>query len=210
MKNIKQLLLLACFIASSVFVSAQSGLTIEASQVYSSFKFNDAQGNDLNSEYSGVFTGAYGIGYRYVTDFGLIIRPGIGMRNGGANLTYDGMDYSWKLNYADAKLGFGYRYGMNGINPYFVASGYYAYLLGGTQILNNEHFNIAESDRISKMDYGVIFTPGVEFELTNNLSTYLEFNYLWGLNNLETDEGQKSSNLAYSLTLGLSFSFSKK
>ncbi|MFH2142391.1 MAG: outer membrane beta-barrel protein [Bacteroidota bacterium] len=210
MKKMKQFLLLACFIACIVIVNAQSSLTIDASQLYASFKFNDSQGNKLNSEYSGVFTGAYGVGYRYVTDFGLIIKQGIGMRNAGASLVYDDMNYSWKLQYADSKLGFGYIYIMDRINPYFVASGYFAYLLRGIQIINNENFNITESGLLNKMDYGVIFTPGVEFKLSDYVSSYLEFNYLWGLNNVEMDEGQKATNFAYGLTLGLSFSITKK
>jgi len=209
MKKMKLFLLLACLIASTVFVSAQSALTIDASQLYASFKFEDSQGTKLNNEYSGIYTGAYGISYRYLTDFGLIIKPGIGMRNGGASLVYDDMNYSWKLQYANAKLGFGYIYIMDRINPYFVASGYFAYLLRGTQIINNENFNITHSSLLNNKDYGVIFTPGVEFKLSDYISSYLEFNYLMGLNNVEMDEGQNAKNFAFGLTLGLSFTITK-
>lgn len=208
MKKIIYTLLLACFAVS--VANAQSSLSLEVSQLYSSFKFKDAQGTVLNTEYLGVFTGAYGVGYRYLSDFGLIIKPGIGMRNGGADMVYDDMNYSWQLKYADAKLGIGYQYSFGKVKPYFVASGYYAYLLHGTQVINNEYLNMAESELLNKSDYGVIFSPGVELNFSHYLSGFVEFNYLWGLNNIEMDAAQNSTNFAYGLTLGLSFSFTKK
>jgi hypothetical protein len=189
---------------------AQSSLTIDATQFYSSFKFQDSGGNSLNNEYSGVFTGAYGLGYQYTTDFGLIARGKIGMRNAGANLLYDDMNYSWKLQYADTRLGVGYLYTINKINPYFIASGYFGYLLRGIQVLNNEQFNITESGLLNKMDYGLVFSPGVEFNISDYISAYTEFNYLMGLANLEKDLGQKSTNFAMGITLGLSLKFVKK
>lgn len=205
MKKIKLLLLIACFAACSNVANAQSGLTIEASQLYTSFNFTDSQGNNLSSEYSGIFTGSYGFGYSYLADFGLMVRTGIGMRNGGANLVYDDMNYSWRLKYADVKLGLGYNYEIDMVNPYFIAYGYYAYLLDGTQILNNEIFDITQSGTLSNMDYGVIFAPGVEFVFSDFAAAFLEFRYLWGLQNIEIDELQKTTNVAYGLTLGVSF-----
>ena len=206
----KRFLLLTCFMASVTVVNAQSAFTIDASQLYTSFKFTDTEGNLLNKEYSGIFTGSYGVGFRYTMDFGLIIRPGIGMRSGGASLVYDDMNYSWKLQYADAKLGVGYVYKLKRISPYFIASGYYAYLLRGTQVLNNEDYNITESGLLNKTDYGVIFTPGVELTISDYVSSYLELNYIWGICNLESDEGQNATNIAYGVTLGLSFSITNK
>lgn len=206
----KQFLLLVCFIAVSTVVNAQSAFTIDASQLYTSFKFTDTEGNQLNNEYSGIYTGSYGIGYRYTMDFGLIIRPGVGMRSGGASLVYDDMNYSWKLQYADAKLGVGYVYKLKGINPYFIASGYYAYLLRGTQVLNNEDFNITQSGLLNRTDYGVVFNPGVEMIFSDYVSGYVELSYLMGLCNVETDEGQNATNYAYGATLGVSFTISQK
>ena len=88
-----------------------------------------------------------------------------------------------------------------------MASGYFSYLLNGTQALNNEHFNIIESELLDNLDYGIVFTPGVEIEFTKNIASFLEFNYLMGLNNLEPDDSQTSTNFAYSLTVGLAFTF---
>ena len=152
------------FIAFNSTVSAQQGLTIDASQLYSSFKFNDTQDIKLNSEYPGIYTSAYSVGYRYLIDNGLMFRGGLGMRNAGASLVYDDINYSWKLQYADVKLGVGYAYKINKFSPYFVANGYFGYLLRGFQTLNNEDFNITESDILNKTDYGLILSPGVDFK----------------------------------------------
>ncbi len=209
MKNLKTILLLSCILAGSAWTNAQSSLTLDASQLLASFKFVDTQGGALNKEYQGVFTGAYGIGFRYVAESGFMVKTGIGLRNGGASLVYDNMNYSWKLQYADARLGFGYSLKLNRFCPYFVASGYFGYLLRGTQVLNNEEFNITDSGLLSTMDYGVIFSPGISIKLSDYVSSYVEFSYLMGLNNIEEDDGQNAKNFAYGLTLGLSFTISK-
>jgi len=191
-----------------VFISgakAQSSLNLEASQYYASFKFLDTQSLKLNSEYQGLFTGAYGIGYKYQFNFPLIVKANLGLRNAGANLVYDEMNYSWKLQYAHLSAGAGYIHSFGRFNPYFLVSGYFAYLLRGTQVLNNEEFNITESEILNTIDMGIIFTPGCEFKISDFIATYLEFSYLWGLKNIEMDEGQNASNFGMGLTLGLSF-----
>lgn len=205
MKRIKIIFFVACLMAYATAVNAQSGFTVEGSQQYASFKFNDSQNTKLNTEYSGLLTGAYGIGYRFVSEGGLMVRGGLGMRNAGATLVYDDMNYSWKLQYADAKLGLGYMLIIDKINPYINVSGYYAYLVRGIQTINNEDFNITKSELLNKTDYGVIFSGGVQISLSYFISTFFEFNYLWGLANIEPDENQKASNYAYSLSAGLLF-----
>jgi len=209
MKRIKNLWLLLGFILYVTTVNAQSQLTIEASQHFASFKFSDSQGNALNSEYSGVFTGAYGVGYRFLTGNGILLRSGIGIRKAGATLVYDNMNYSWNLQYADLKLGGGYMLKKDRFSPYMMVSGYCAYMLRGFQTINNEDFNIKESKSINEMDFGILITPGVQIKLTDALSSFVEFNYLMGLQNLEKDESQESKNISYGLTLGLSLSFGK-
>jgi len=209
MKRMKQFLLLTLFVAYVTKVHAQSGFTLEVSPLLTSFKFTDKEGIKHNSEYQGIYTGAYGIGYRIVSDIGLIINPGIGMRHGGANLVYDDINYSWRLQYANLKLGLGYMTRFENVNPYFIASGYYAFLLRGTQTLHNEILNITKSNILSNIDYGLVFSPGVNIKLSDYVSTYFELNYLRGLTNIEKDPVQKSKNFAYGLTIGMAFSFSE-
>lgn len=209
MKKIKFIWLLLGFISYVTTVNAQSGLTIEASQLYASFKFTDSQGSKLNSEYSGILTGAYGAGCRFVTESGIMLRASLGMRKAGATMVYDEINYSWDIQYADVKLGGGYMLKKDRISPYLNVSGYYAYMLRGFQTINNENFNIKKSKSLNETDYGVFITPGVQIKLSDAVSSFVEFNYMMGLQNLEKEESQKATNLAYGLTLGLSFSITK-
>lgn len=208
MKSIKQFLLITVLVGYISSAHAQGGLTLEVSPLLTSFKFTDKADVKHNSEYQGIFTGAYGVGYRIVSDIGLIIHPAIGMRHGGANLVYDDINYSWRLQYANLKLGLGYMTRFETVNPYFMVSGYYAFLLRGTQTLHDEILNITKSDVLSNIDYGLVFSPGVSIKLSDYVSTYAEFNYLKGLTNIEKDPVQKSKNFAFGLTIGVAFAFS--
>lgn len=207
MKKSLQTLFIACFILISVKVNAQSGIFIEASQLYTTFNFIDSQGNNLSNEYTGRYTGTYGLGYSYTTDFGLLFRTGIAMRNAGARLIYDDMSYSWDMQYAQAKLGLGYAYFTDKINPYLMAYGYYGHMLTGTQRLNNEHFDLLRSELLTEMDYGLIVSPGVEIVITENLSSFIELKYIHGFHNIETNESKTTNNIAYGLSFGLSITF---
>lgn len=206
----KRILIVIAFlglISGMTTINAQSGLSLEASQLYTSFKFTDSQENTLNSEYSGIFTGAYGLGYRYILGNGLMVRASLGIRNAGATMVYDNTNYTWDLKYADFKLGGGYMLKKDRISPYLNVSGYYGFMLSGYQTINNEDFDIKKSESMQTTDYGVCITPGIEISFTGTLSSFVELNYIMGLQNLEKDDAQKSTNIAYGLSVGLSFYF---
>ncbi len=209
MKRIKIIWAFLACISYIADVSAQSALTVEASQLYASFKFTDSQSAALTSDYSGIFTGAYGLGYCFTTDNGIMLRTGAGMRKAGATMVYDDMNYSWDLQYADLKLGGGYILKTDVASPYINIAGYFAYLLRGFQTINNEDFDIKHNKTINTTDYGIFIIPGVRFTLTDTFSAFVEGSYMMGLQNLETDEGQKSTNSAFGLTLGLSITLGK-
>ncbi len=188
---------------------AQSSITIDASQVFSTFKFLDSQGNQ-DKNYSGIYSGAYSLGYRYTGEKGFMFRGSAGMRKAGSTLVYDAMNYTWNLQYLDVKLGIGWAFGKGRTKPYLSASPYYAFLLKATQVINNENFNVLNSKSISSSDYGVFITPGVQFKASDAITIYGELNYMLGLQNLEKDSGEKSYNRAYSATLGVAFTITKK
>lgn len=208
MKKIKIIWLLLGFISFVTIVNAQSCLTFEGTQLYTSFKFTDSDGNSLNSEYSGIFTSGYSAGYRYILDNGLMFHGGLGLRKAGATMEYDAMNYTWNLHYASGRLGFGYMLKKDRFSPYLNVSGYYAYMLTGFQTINNENFDILKSKSINETDYGVLVSPGVQITIFDVLSTFVEFNYLMGFQNLDKDESQKATNIAYGLTLGVIFTIS--
>jgi hypothetical protein len=209
MKKVKFIVLCMGFLLSGIFVYGQSSLTIDASQQMASFKFTNSFGDIENQEYDGIFVGAYGAGYRFVAENGIMFRAGLGMRKAGATLVYDAINYSWDLQYASVMLGGGYMYKTESIHPYLNISGYYGYLLRGYQSINNENFNIKTSEALFNTDYGVIASPGVQITLSDAISAYFEFNYLMGLQNIEKDEGQVAYNFAYGASLGISFTLVK-
>lgn len=212
--SFKTLLLAAVFFMAADALLAQSSLTIDASQAYTTFAFTDSEGNDLN-EYSGNYSGSYSIGYQYTNGF--MLRANIGMRKAGATTVIDETNYSWDFQYADVKLGIGYMFGESRFRPYILISPYYAVLLKAEQTINNEDFDIKDLGLIADNDYGVFASPGVQITLSEFISAYTQFNYMYGLQNLESDDtgqesfnnnntGQESYNRSYSLSLGLSFS----
>ncbi len=207
----KKTILLAFLMCGIMAVSnAQSGVTVQASQLYTTFKFWDSAENALGSEYSGIFTGGFGLGYRYLTPAGVFIDAGFGMNKAGATMVYDDSNYRWDLHYAGVKLGGGYILQTGTINPFISLSGYYSFLLTGFQTINNEDFDIKEAGAIKKNDFGIIITPGIQLKVSENVSSFAGLNYMMGLQNLEYDEGQKTKNSAFGLTIGLSFTFSKQ
>lgn len=206
----KILFITLCAVAATGSLMAQSSITVDASQVYSTFQFTDSQGNKDKS-YSGIYSGAYSIGFRHGGELGgLIIRGSVGMRKAGATMVYDDMNYTWDLQYADIKAGVGYMMLGERVQPYFTASPYYSFLLKGNQMINNENFDVLKSGSLKNSDYGVFLTPGVQISVAESISIYAELSYIMGLQNLETaDNGQKAYNRAYALTIGASFNLTK-
>lgn len=212
--KLKVLLFVFGFLSTTAAM-AQSSLTIDASQLYSNFKFVDSQGV-TDTSYLPTYTGAYSIGYQFATDGGFLLRTKIGMRNAGATMIYDDANYMWDLQYADAKLGLGYLFDAGMFKPYLTVSGYYAYLLKANQTQGSMNYDMVKGGELQRTDYGVIGSPGVQVNLSDYVSVYTEFSYLMGLRNIEThaiegaDAIQEGYNRAYSLTLGLAFTITKK
>ncbi len=206
----KKILLALIFTVLTLTVySQEQSLTIEASQLVSNFSFINSLDQKQNADYQSILTSSYGVGYRHILNNNIILKGGIGKRNGGANYVYDDMNYSWNLEYADIKLGGGYMHNMGRFSPYVLVNGYYAFLIRGIQIKNNEEFNITESGILQKNDIGIIGNIGVNFKMSDYISAYVEGQYLSGLNNIEKETTQTARNKSYGITLGLSFNITK-
>jgi len=203
---IKVLLLSAVFFMYINTSIAQSSIAIDASQVISTFSFEDNTGAK-DKEYNASYSGAYSLGYKYAHESGIIGLASLGMQKRGATLIYDAINYSWDLQYANIKIGAGYAYNMGRLSPYLTVSPYLGYLLKANQRINNEDIDIIDSGSIEKIDFGVGTAIGANFKISDDISTYVEYGYTMGLKNIETSEnGQKASNRASLLTLGLAFS----
>jgi hypothetical protein len=207
MKTLVACLFLITFYTS---ISAQSkSITIEASQNITNFSFTNSNG-ELDKNYKPIYSGGYAIGYRFENEKGLLLAGKIGMRKAGASYIFDSYNYTWDLSYSEARLGIGYNYKMDKIGIHILGQPYFGYLLKGEQVLNNENFDILNTGYINKIDYGVILSPGVNFNLASDMiKIYIDLNYLYGLNNLETNEEQKSRNTMFGGTIGLAINLTK-
>lgn len=194
-------------------VNAQSSITIDASQQITNFVFVDGSGFQDNTYlifgednlYKPVYSGTYSVGYSYMLDFGLFFKTSVGMRNAGATMVYDATNYLWDFQYLQAKLGTGYSLNLGLFNPYLSVSGYFGYLVKANQRVNNEDYDIIDSGSINTNDFGLYFSPGVRIDASEYISVYSELSYLMGLQNIESAESQQATNVAYMVTLGLSF-----
>lgn len=204
MKINSLLSVIVCLIWSCTSM-AQSSITIEASQNITNFKFINSLG-EQDKNYSVNYSGGYALGYKYNLENGMYFPLKVGMRSAGASYVYDDANYTWSLQYFEARIGMGYNYKFEKLGVHFSATGYYGYLLKANQRLNNEDFDIRNSGEITKSDLGVFFSPGVNYQANDFINVYLDLNYMLGLGNLETDPDQKSTNYLFGGTLGLAFS----
>jgi hypothetical protein len=206
--SVRILLLLVLTLSSASAAIAQSYITVDASQQFTTFRFLDSNGTQ-DKDYKGVYSGAYSFGFRNIGEKGFMFRGSIGMTNGGATHVVDAMNYSWQLKYATAKAGIGWIFGHGKARPYFTASPYYSRLLKATQTLNNEDFDLIGSRSFRSDDYGVDFAPGVQYAVNDKISIYAEATYRLGIQNLEMDGEQTSHNRAVGISLGLAFNLTK-
>lgn len=195
------------FICSFATAQTQPTVTFDAGQTFSTYKYTDSAGSI--TDFTNNITGSYNLGYQHITNSGLFVRTGIGMRKGGASLLYNGIQVDWVTQYADAQLGVGYIYNAWRVKPYISATGYYAIMLKGIQSLGQTQYDILQNKTMSPSDYGVFIMPGVKVALTNSVSIFAEYKHILGLQNLELTSGQKSYNRGYSVNLGVAIAFIK-
>ncbi len=196
------------FIALYGQTIAQNEINLEGSQVISNFKFVNSSG-ETDKSYSSVTSGAYGISYLRTTKKNVLFKVGIGMRKGGASLTYGNDSYSWHLQYLDAKIGIGYLINKWRIKPYVMVTPYYSFLMKAYQTINSQNYDIIKSKSIKNSDYGINGSLGLKIPLSDLFAIYAEGSYLYGLQNNEVNTKQQLYNRAYFITLGISGKISK-
>ncbi len=202
-----RLIVLIAFIALFKPAFAQSNVTFDAGQVFSTYKYSDSLGDEKS--FSRNITGCFSIGYQYIIDNGVFIRVNAGMRKGGASLIYNDLKVSWQVQYADANLGVGYMYSKWRIKPYFSVSPYYAMMLKAEQTIGQDNYDIKENKSMAASDFGLYLSPGCKVSLTNSVSCFFEYREIIGLQNLENTGGQKSYNRGSSINIGVSIALIK-
>ncbi|WP_296618972.1 outer membrane beta-barrel protein [Marivirga sp.] len=219
MKNIflqkkKLLIMVTLFLMGSVAQAQLSGISIEASQQFSNFSYQNSDGLGGKSflgsdEYTGIYAGGYNLGYRMTTLDNIVIRASIGMRRAGASLVFEDIVNTWSFQYADFRAAAGYEYGLGDkLGIYLTAGPYAAYLLRASQTRNDVDYNLKENGEINTWDFGIVASPGVKYQVSDFIDVYAEADYLFGLKNLETnaaDTGQESYNVGLAISLGVVF-----
>ena len=197
-------ILFSLIFAETIF--GQSSITVEASQVYSKFRFISSNG-EKDISYSYKPSSAYHFGYMHSLESGVFFQGNIGTRKGGATYVLNEANYQWDLNYFDFRLGVGYAYSFGNIDAYLGISPYFSHLLTANQILDNESFDIIKDGSLKRSDIGMYISPGAQYKVTNSMSIYGQFDTMIGLSNLEnSDSEQITNNRAIAFAFGLSFS----
>ena len=194
--------LLVIFTASNAQTSA---LTLEASQLFSSFAFVESNDVKLTGDYNFVITGGYAVGYHYAITDQVFARASIGKRNAGATLVIDETNYTWDLQYIDVRAGAGFQYSLGNLAPYITLSGYYGSLLKGEQLINNELIDTKDRSVLKNSEFGVVVTPGVNLELSGDMTAFFELKYIQGLSNVDENTSQNALNYSFAPTVGIAF-----
>ncbi|MFY9310772.1 MAG: outer membrane beta-barrel protein [Bacteroidia bacterium] len=192
-------------------LKAQSYLSLDAAQVFSTFKFSSDDANNSTapgSGYSTITTTAFGAGYVYADSGGLIITAGLGVRKAGSALVLNRVNYTWNLQYLDIKAGVGYQYNKWKLRPYILVSPFFSQLLNAKQTIGLNYYDIKSTNTIKSNDFGLFLTAGFSVPVSRFVSIYLDYNYILGLRNLETTESQYLYNRASAFRLGLLFNIS--
>ena len=191
MRYLILLFTLACFGIQSM--QAQSSLTMDFGQNFTKLKFmNDQQEADTSIQSN--FSTSFNVGYIYTLKEGVYFSSKIGFRPAGASYVYDDVNYRWDMNYSEFRLGVGYAYDLGPVIVRFSTQGYAGYLFKAEQQLHHLTRDMLAAESVEVWDFGLFFTPGVEYAINDKLNVGLNFNYMLGLTNIEVDEGQTTKN----------------
>lgn len=186
--------------------AAQSYLNLDGAQVFSTFKFSTKNGNQdipsaVNSTYSYTTGSSFGLSYAHIKPNGLFTLAGISMRKAGSSMIYKNVNFIWNMQYIDIKAGIGYQLNKWRLKPYAAVLPYYAYLLDAKQSNGSNNLNIINS--VKNKDLGAFFSLGFKAAISPYLLIYSEYNYILGLQNIETTIDQYLYNRGFSIKLGI-------
>ena len=204
----KKVILIFFLLISVNALRAQQSLCFDAGQVFSKFNFTGSAGNKTK-DFNYHIGGSYSLDYHYVTQKGIFIRGGAGMRRAGATAMYEGIPLSWNLQYLDISAGAGYIHNKFRFKPYLCAVPYFGYLLNAWQTIGSDNFDLKKDKTISNNDFGVYLIPGVKVTLSEHLAIYAEYKQMVGLANIEKTSGQKLNNRGFIFNLGVAASITK-
>lgn len=173
------LLLLTFLCLSFTSVNGQQ-LYIEAGKTNSSFDFKNSQGETLENLQSSNHT-FLSLGYR--TKFfakGLFVNFNANYKEYGAigsDVDFDNY-FEWDLSYLGASIGFDFEIFKPGnFTIYIKASAGAEFLIQGTQILNNQVFNLSDEEDFDSAIYVLSGGLGIQYRASSSISVFTQYMY---------------------------------
>lgn len=201
----KRIIVFTFFISGIISLAAQENkIGLSFLQNYSTFRFVDSAGVKEDLNYTIKF--GYGLSYQKLLGEHFLIEAMLLYNNKGANSSLDQEKLDWSLHYINADLGIGYNFGTGRLHPQIGGHLYYGRLVKGDQFIGSVNYDLMETGKINKNDFGVNVFAGLDYGYSDNGSVFLRMNESIGL--LQLEEGnsdQKMFNRTFSIQLGLFF-----
>lgn len=185
-------------------MNTNTDVRINFSENISWFNFKVSDGTTdrtLNSKINFGFGMDYDINFRNH----FYIRPELALQNLGAIAQNNGQILEWELNYVHGSVGSGYSFEKFRLQPFVGAAFYFGYLLNGYQTIGNNYLNIKENQSIKSIDFGVTLNYGLNFQFSEQVGTFVEFRNLYGMNQLETNIEDQTSQELYNRNFSVHF-----
>lgn len=203
MKKLIQISLVLLILAGTAYSARSQGFIIlKSGQNMTNFMYTDEDGH-VDYRYKPLYSTSYNLGFAYYLKKGVFFQTRVGIRKAGSTYSYDDFNYRWDIQYADYRLGLGYKYDFKKIYFRFATEGYIGYVLQAEQRLFDTERDMVKAKTIDRLDYGMFFSPGIGYGLTEKISIELNINYMLGLGNLDKDPGQTTQNRLWGTDLGL-------
>jgi hypothetical protein len=204
----KQTLLIFCFAVGLVSHNFSQdfnlgSVNLNGGKQFSSFLFTDSQ-DQKDQNISFQMYNSFGINACFTSDKHTI-RPEIQLRQAGAKTTIQNTPITWKMNYFNFNIGYGYSLFKNDrFNIQTGAALAIGYMLNGEQSIGQQRFSIIEEESMTRFEIGTHGFANLATYISDKLSLSLEYRFGVGLNHIENDIGdQKTRNIYHSALLGI-------
>ena len=209
----KHLLIILLVLGLSELLWSQGIWGAETGKSFSTFKFDDGQGT-YSSEYRHIAGDRMGFSYgKSLGEVGMW-KLELGYREGGSRL-YMGLDLvEWRLSYVDVSLRYEVDWEITeGIGVKLGLGPYGARRVMGEQRIGNRVYNLASSEALISVDWGISLQSGLYINVTRGSKIGLVYGYYGGLQNLENqtvNPRQKTFLRSHTIGLGFTVETSKK
>lgn len=205
MKNIYLTFSLIIGIGFSAFAQdfSLNRVSVNGGKQFSNFLFktsNDQKDQTLSYQ----MYNAFGLNASF-TSSKHTIRPEIQFRQAGAGKTIQNTPITWKMNYFNFNIGYGYALlQTDRFEAQAGAAISIAYMLNGEQTIGESRYSIVEEQSMTRFELGTQGFANFTTFISDQISLSLEYRFGVGLNHIENDnDDQKTRNIYHSALLGI-------